>query len=389
MITRREFGRAALTALAGAALVPATLRADFGEETFWYPYGNLPILIAGEGIVFHEQIQIIETFEPLFGASRPVVNPTCPTLLGRRALQFPIPGEYYLRINGRNAVKVLVLGPEEPPSTVMLRFFDFCVANLAWGSIDEQRWYDQRSTLPKTWLQSEEPLVFSCGPTHQLFRDIVTARFGFPTRIVTFPGAFWAANGEMWLETHNLPEVYLPDLGKWVMFDVNNAYVPLWLDSIELAGIVSRSWGSREDPLERWEDLPVVFHSPMETQSLNLPAYDALPAAMKGRFNRCLLDSDRTVNCRNQKLRIVGGGPAFWGARSRLVESGGTEFLPFDYAWASQQCDPALINKVFDWIATFDSRVTIVNTEVMCTMLSRGHAPTIARAEWSSRPPFA
>ncbi len=204
---------------------------SFGDSTY-------PVLFAGDTIRRWEDVQSLGFFSPLFGAERNVVNPATPVVIERRTIRFDEPGEYYLEINHERFLKVLILDPLEPISKGVLRIFDFLVANLLVSNGEQPVWdklgldrYIQR------WVHSKDPGLLLCGPTDSMFRALVFERFRLPNRMVTLPGVY-RRNRQIVKATHNVPEIYLPDIGKFVLFDLNNAFVVRWLNAIDLAYLI-------------------------------------------------------------------------------------------------------------------------------------------------------
>ena len=242
--------------------IPIALAACGAERTgdrHGFAELSYPILRAGDAIEFSTDVRIAGTFEPLFGPDRDAVHPAQPDVEGR-CIRFDEPGEYYLRLGDQGPLKVLVLGRGEPYSRSVVRVFGFCVANMLVSTSDDARLSADRRGYIAGWLHSESPAMLLCGPTYTVFAELVKEALGLPVRLVTFPGIYLSGEGPN-KATHNVPEVYLPDLEKWVVFDVNNALLVEWLDAFELCRAVRDAAGG-SIPLteEQWRALDWRLH---------------------------------------------------------------------------------------------------------------------------------
>ncbi len=385
-LSRRMMMKATALGMAGAACGGKLYALD---SYFIYPNAAYPIIEAGSAITYSERVTSLTTFRPTFGADRPIVNAVEPKVNGR-TIQFDQPGEYYLIVNARDPIKVLVLERNLKPSAAMLPFFDFLVANTVWGGLHDQLWYNQRPSMVKTWLESTQPLVITCGPTHQLVRDIVRDRFQLPTRIYTIPGVFYGASrGDVVRSTHNIAEIYLPDIGKWVPFDVNNAFVPKWSSALDVADAVAAVWGPQETSGEKVSDVGLDLHTPMDTGLLNDKAFAEMPEEERGRFQKSLIIPSSVTIGRAQALRIYRSGVAYWGGRSMFGSVGNTAFLPFDYTWASLACDENLRDNVYEWMESFGHHVNVILPYHLRRLFESGHAAELRRQAWKTRFPDA
>lgn len=98
---------------------------------------------------------------------------------------------------------------------------------MLYSGADDHRWTPglSRQKFVWNWFTSSDPAMLSCGPTHAIFRWLVEDRLGLPTRIVTLPASY-IKYGVVVNDGHNVAEVYVPELKRFVLFDVNNAFVP-------------------------------------------------------------------------------------------------------------------------------------------------------------------
>jgi hypothetical protein len=121
---------------------------------------EFPVLYEGESIYSSNIIRGVEYFNPLFGAERELVNPDKPLVgLDKKSLIFNVPGEYYLKVNLTNAIKVIVLSRQDSISSAVVRIFDFAVANLLYiNAPDEQkRFYSDKNNYISDWFTSDRP----------------------------------------------------------------------------------------------------------------------------------------------------------------------------------------------------------------------------------------
>ncbi len=80
---------------------------------FTFPDSQYPIIWAGQTINSAEPVTQIEFFNPLFGQERKRVNPVTPVISGD-SMTFLLPGEYYLKVNGKYFLKAVVLSARSP-----------------------------------------------------------------------------------------------------------------------------------------------------------------------------------------------------------------------------------------------------------------------------------
>ena len=206
-------------AAAPAVSAPAAEQAQ--TLTFRFPDSRYPILFSGTTVEASQPITSVRYFAPLFGKSRTVVNPA-PIDIDGRQLTFREAGEYYLVVNDAHHLKAIVLDATEPISQGVTRIYDFNLANVAWCTADDRAWYEAADHFLEFFFYSPGPVGLLCGPAAEVFRRMVWDRFRLPSRVVTFPGTYYAGS-EIRRATHNVPEVYLPDKRKFVLFDINNS----------------------------------------------------------------------------------------------------------------------------------------------------------------------
>lgn len=389
-VSRRKFLATALGASGTVLSACSGGRAlhDRSRPTFHYPGVRFPLIFAGERIVSSAAVSSLSTFQPLFGASRSVVNPAEPTLKGARTLTFEKPGEYYLTLNDR-PLKVLVFPQDETISSAVVRLFHFCVANSLYCGLEDNAWYKYRERFLDEFFASSTPMMLSCGPTHSVFRAMVAERFSLPTRIVNLSSAYYSG-GQIARTTHNVPEVYLPDVGKFVLFDINSGYVARWLDAFDLTEAVRAKWRSTQSAADHWTSLGLDFVHDVDTRMPSAFAEALIPkqtADARAAFTPAFV-SDTPVD-RTQMLRVFLTGPTYWGSNITWVQPTGTEFLPGDVLLAAYETDARLRQEVVEWETSFKLKVDVVDPDDLRRRLALGARPALDRREWEQRFPAA
>lgn len=361
---------------------------SLAQQPFDYGPTRYPILYAGGKIRTAEPVQSVTFFAPLFGGARPQVNPTLP-LVGNppnnllssfhgSTLLFEQPGEYYLKINGTDFLKVLVLDRRQPIDEGVVKIFDFTVANTLWCNGGDPRWSQQGTVgFISEWFTSQSPALLLCGPTGELFRQIVFDRFALPSRIVTFPGTYRQDDGSIGRTTHNVPEVYLPGAGQFVMFDINNAFFVRWMGAMELAQQIHTITDDRAQLEDDWwqragldvyQDAPIAY--------LPESHYPNPDRATDFVFEAALVSGRRADSGWDNYGRLMYGGIAYFGRPGY-----GTAFLG-RYTYGVQHEDPALAQNAMDWIAEFNLPTRTVSPDQLRVLLEAGFAEQIAQADW-------
>jgi hypothetical protein len=320
----------------------------------------------------------ISLFSPVFGADRPVVNPTIPQVLGNRIV-FSRAGEYYLTIGGAASYKVLVLSASEPISTAVTRLFDFWVANSVFAGQDDAVFYADQAAYVDHFFRSTAPMVVLCGPTHTNFARVIADALALPTRRPTFPGTFYW-EGDILFLTHNPLEVYLPDLGKWQLFDVNYAFSVRGMSAQDLCSFIRAK------------------SSPKDTGYADAVAFWALDVH---EAPRAYLANDPSVGSPNliskvpvtyswrDIFRFYYGGVAYWGGEAYFQMPHGTEFLPGTYVWGLLHTNPELGAAARTWIESGGVPVMIVTPEMLEALLADGHRTAILQEAWKTKIPPA
>lgn len=342
---------------------------DFSGQTY-------PVIYAGDSITAPMAITSLGDFQPYSGADRSIVNPAAPLIEQQRRITFSQPGEYYVVINGNTFVKTVVLDPDEPVSESVARVFNFCCANMIAANRDDKRAGAGFEEYSRDWFLSDDPAILLCGPTKFVLEGLIADRFGLPVRHVTFPGVV-LENGVMISQTHNVIEVYLPDLESWVLCDVNNAFLPCWESAFDVSRrVYALGIHNRRLVNEEWDSLGFVNHPgvPDVFQPVTQSPLPETPIEA--------MASPRLIrDVRGPQLSILFlGGPAYWGWPGR-----GTAFLESDYNFACQHEDERLRQRVIDWIGEYDIDVTFHGIDELESRLNDGHRSQIEAKAWMSK----
>lgn len=352
---------------------------------FSLPNGRTyPVLWSGQTITASAQITRVDTFVPTFDPTREVVNPGYPVIDGQ-TITFHTPGEYYLRVNERHALKVLVLTPTEPISSHVLRIFNFCVANMFVSVEDDNAFYSNRPGYLQWWFYGESPARLLCGPTADVFRFITIDALALPTRKVTFPGVT-RSGSRIVRSTHNVLEVYLPDVRQWTLFDINAGFVSRWLDAFELVDL-ARANRSVDKATGQWategtiRKLDIPKDTPIPYRAKDYSAYTGRPYSLDE------LGSTPIRAGWKGEFQFYYSGAAYWGGASRHANLTGTEFLVGEYLFANRHTDRALEKEVISWIGSFGIPVTKVSQRKLSKMLAAGFRDQINAKAWLERIP--
>jgi hypothetical protein len=347
---------------------------DLGDSAY-------PILYTGDSIQSASQITDLRFFRPFFGKHRGRVNPVKPLLLEERRLQFTKPGEYYLKLNGRHSLKVLVLSKAETVSSDVLRIFDFLLANMVFCDGNDADWYADAEKAIGRLFTTKAPLALLCGPSHELFRRLVADRLALPSRIASFPGVY-IRESRILRSTHNVAEVYLPDVHKFVFFDINNAFAAKWLSAMEL----SRAIHSVLDDdvvltLELWRSLGLKVHDPkirvLKPTSSSCKVYEG---PVNFTFDKTLLSSEEAKdNWLNFGMHLYGGVAynGFW-------KGYGVDYLG-DLMFASLHENPDLLAAVISWENEYGLEPRVVTPDDLKAALDNGVQAIIESKPWLRR----
>lgn len=385
-------GAASLVQAASAFRARANTTVAATRVTFSFGESRYPVIFAKEFAMASTSIRQLDFFTPLFGAERKVVNPATPVVRGEQ-IHFREPGEYYLRVNG-DYLKVLVLDPNEGAKEALLRMFDFFVANNLYLGADDNAWYADRRSYLRSFFRSCEPMMLSCGPSHSVWREWVSDRLALPTRITTFSSTR-LTNGMVTYAAHNLPEVYVPELGKWVMFDLNSNFVPRWLDAMEVCAVVHAKGKDEDDYTQSWQSYGLDLYAGVVARNANSAYLDDLrrQAAWGNAmpFEPALVTNDVIRDSLMIALRCYYGGAAYWGGDIPSVQPTGTEFLPGSVLYWASLHESQLLELAALEYARYSYRLEtkIVKPTQLRSMLDDGHRRVIEAGLWKSRFPVA
>jgi hypothetical protein len=264
-------------------------------------------------------------------------------------------------------------------SAAVTRLFDFWVANSVFADQDDDVFYADQAAYVDRFFRSTSPMVVLCGPTHSNLARVVEEALALPWRRPTFPGAFYW-EGDIFYLTHNPLEVYIPDLGKWQLFDVNYAFTVPGMSAQDLCSFVR----ANASPKDTGYADAIAFgtlnvHAPPRTYLANDPSTGS---------SQLISKVPVTYSWRDV-FRFYYGGVAYWGGEAYFQMPHGTEFLPGTYVWASLQTNPALEQATKNWIQGGGVPVTIVPWGALDSMLADGFRLPIMGEAWKAKFPAA
>ncbi len=120
------------TLLARSAALAAYDSKAVGAFTFGI--NRFPVIRAGDTITLVENVSSIDFIRPV--RNGPNINSIKPFGVGSRRLRFPVPGEYYLRINQHYPLKILVLDRNSTEAESNRLISDFVASNCIVDSKD-------------------------------------------------------------------------------------------------------------------------------------------------------------------------------------------------------------------------------------------------------------
>jgi hypothetical protein len=222
-----------------------------------------------------------------------------------------------------------------------------------------------------------------CGPTHAFFRRLIEERLGLPTRIVAIPGTFYREQTKtISYVTHNMPEVYLPDIGKFVLFDINNSFVSRWLTANEFAKKVNDNVGDTLFLNETFDLADIDIYHGVDSY---LPRRQIVKKPV--RFRQKLISNTAATESWLALFHGFSGGVAYWGGKLDYVKPTGTEFLTGEYWYASLHKDAVLKDAAIKRVESFKINVEVVSPERLESMLEEGHKNLIESKSWLEKLP--
>jgi len=251
---------------------------------------DIPIIYVNEKIIVNKIIHKITYFKSWFSPHRSNVNPSVPVkkiIDDRTIISFNKTGEYYLILDNNHKLKVLVLddrhknwipGSHHQISDNVVRIFYFLAANHVSSVVENTRHQQNQEKYIFDFFHREIPLLLTCGPSLSLFNEIINCKFNLLYRSVCWIGVYFEsaaaprdkimshdgewiggdgeggvggvgedgvignARGKLFRCTHNVSEIYLPDLKKWVLFDLSNGFFIKWLDAFECSELLRKQY---------------------------------------------------------------------------------------------------------------------------------------------------
>ncbi|MDP4743845.1 MAG: hypothetical protein NWS22_03280, partial [Porticoccaceae bacterium] len=293
----------------------------------------------------------------------------------RSLLYFDSPGEFYVEAENNIKLKILVLSQREHISENVLRLFDFLVANLVVTQGNDKEFYENNGNFTIDFFMSKDPKMLLCGPTLSFFEILLRDRFNLPVRDVTFTGVFMEG-GQLKYSTHNVIEVFLPDLNKWVMFDVNNGFVVKWLDSFEITEKI-RSASATKKNISKLEFDSIGFDA-----HYLVDAKRSLNAAdLRGVFNPDIIGRESVRDRWHVLAKSYLGGPGYWGGRRFNQNSLSTEFQLYESQYHQDQF---LLDAQLRWVGNWNLKVRHFPPAELKVMLDKAYSDQIAAKKWVS-----
>lgn len=338
---------------------------DFGDHMY-------PILYNQEYVAFDEELVSLNFFFPVFSPDRPRVNPEKPRSVvrnNRTFLYFDMPGEYYLDINNDKKLKVLVLDYNEEISSNVLRLFDFLVANLVVTQGNDKEFNEDGGQFAMDFFTSKEPKMLLCGPTLSFFEIILRERFNLPARDVTFTGVYME-EGRLNYSTHNVLEVFLPDKGKWVLFDVNNGFVVKWMDAFEITEQVRNASRSKTNITKaEFESIDFDVHYLVDAKRTRDPS-DA-----RNIFYPDMITQQSVRDRWHDLSKVYLGGPGYWGGKRFTLNGLSSEYQLY---LSRYHQDEFLLEAQVRWQSNWDLKVRHVPPAELKQMLDDAYAEEVS-----------
>jgi len=144
-------------------------------------YENKRLIIrSGDQLILNKNIYLLDFFQPTFGKNRSNINHNVNIeniSFLKSKLTFTKSGEYYLKLNLVDNLKVLVLSDRDDLSLVK-EVFTFYMANHIWGPdedlIHRGRGIDEDKLKYITnFFLSKEPYIINCGPTQDVLSKLL------------------------------------------------------------------------------------------------------------------------------------------------------------------------------------------------------------------------
>lgn len=342
--------------------------------------GSSPLVVYdGDSVFYPGRIKRLEFFQPIFSPDRVLVNPTTPRLetsLSGTFVYFDNPGEYYLKFSKGSSFKILVLQRDSAWSLRVLQLFNFLTANLISHSRDDDQWVKDPEGFARDFFSSTSPKLLLCGPSLGFFQSVVSKVFKLPTRDVTFTGVS-LKEGQVQYGTHNVLEVYLPDLKRWVLFDINNGFVARGMSAFDLTDHIYSMTAGGNQPLAQgawFRSLDI----PLEVQ-VRKPNSTTEPISVNrgdvGSWHEAIEDWDELG-------KVISVGPGYWGG-ARFQQRRG---LPDEFELYSSKylSDPFLLEAQKRWVSNWSLKMRHIDPRELENLLDVAYANQIAAQEWKT-----
>jgi hypothetical protein len=138
---------------------------------FSFGINRYPVIRDGDVVTLVENVDSIDFMPP--SHSGRTVNALRPYLVGSRRLRFPVPGEYYLQINQKFSLKILVIDRASSDTEANRLIEDFVAANctLSQGVADEG-FMPGEKVNPSHFFESKTPVPLSWGAMLHLVDEL-------------------------------------------------------------------------------------------------------------------------------------------------------------------------------------------------------------------------
>lgn len=143
---------------------------------FYFGIDQYPVIRVGDSVTFAKKIQSVSRVE--LDRGMPSVNPAYPLVLDIHRMRFPLAGEYYLKLNQKYPLKLLVLerNISRAEAALLIRHFveANCIAEPNDGSNSDK-------VIPnaalKLWFEADEPIRMSSSSIRKII-DLLESNFG-------------------------------------------------------------------------------------------------------------------------------------------------------------------------------------------------------------------
>jgi hypothetical protein len=138
---------------------------------FSFGINRFPVIRAGDTVTLVENVSSVDFIQP--ARSGPNINSIKPFGVGSRRLRFPVPGEYYLRVNQHYPLKLLVMDRDSTEADSNRLIADFVASNcIAEPDGAARHLGGQTAVDPARFFESEAPVPLSRSSMLQFIADL-------------------------------------------------------------------------------------------------------------------------------------------------------------------------------------------------------------------------